>query len=472
MGCTLSKATLPSPAAAVTALADAAARPLLETGTQLDLADSALSGERGARLLVEAPPHFPRLRTLNLSRCALGPSGVLTMAAGLAKGVPKSLTSLNLSGTWDSASGAVVVAVLAKSLQAGKLNHLASLNLSDNSVEGAGALALAAALKAWRPPLRELLLADCHIGGSGCVALCDALQSLSPPSSSASSRLIMDHLDLFSNMVGLAGATALGGTFRSGKVIFRSLSCMDCAFGPDGTRSFASGFASAGAAGAREELVHLDISGCGVGIGSNAGCAGLVAAFTPPAVYPKLTYLNLACNSLSDGEPAALFVALGHLSNLTWLDLSSNRLVAKDAEVLSGRDAMKRLTRLRTLGLNDNERIGDHAVSHMLAAAADMPSLTALHLCNTGAGPLASTVALGLLGHENTARLSMLDLRENRNASLIDATAHHALVAADKAISTKALDQREMFFKHVGDSVYVEGHDEGGELNQAPVRVG
>jgi hypothetical protein len=250
-----------------------------------------------------------------------------------------------------------------------------------------------------------------------------------------------------------------------------------------GARDLAIGLASSG--GSLHALVSLDLSSCGVAIGDACGCTALAETFSRTA-FPALRALNLSENSLHDGEPAALLASLAALTTLTWLDLSCNRLRDDAAAPLVG--TLAKLTRLHTLGINDNPRLGDQFVATVLSCAQAMPALACVHACSTGAAASATAAALALLGqraisvkgglHPEPPSMRVLDLRGNSIDPAVCAQLEAAgAIATDEAAgarstSTKALDARKMWIEWSEDTVFVEGHGEGAERDQAPVVVG
>lgn len=476
-------------------------------------------GHSGGKAIAGALHHMRALEVVDLGVCNLGVTGVVELSTtALAKGVPSRLTVLSLADNLTGAASKIAVSALARSLATGRFSRFAVLNLSDNSIEPEGGVALASAIKTWAPPLRELLLADCHCGATGISALCGALQTL-PTARSKGFRL-----DLFSNQCGPQGCavTCLAwlldlhsrprlrkllclGLWRLGLILGSSLCLAWCAhsggaladllmsgailrqlgvqggaLGPEGTEMLANGLLRAGVATAAR-LESLDLSANGVGIGDGAGCAALARALTT-TMPAKLAVLNLAENSLHDGDPNTLLEALGAATSLTWLDLSSNRLRAKAIAPLCA--ALRKLRHLATLGMCANERLGDPGVAELITVALEhLPALRELRLCDTGAGEDTASAAQRLLRRQPSV-LVCLDLRANAGLAgdTIQATLQAAAADASPEVTLMlpgstddhltALDARKMWIEWLGESVVVEGLDEGGEANQAPVTVG
>ena len=333
-----------------------------------------------------------------MSGCGLREIGVSMLAAGLEKNAPKKLASLWVA---NSFAGAETAAALSAALSVEGLKHLTSLNLSNNSLGGQGALALAHALEKRRPPLAELLLADCQLGFSGGEAIGAAAAKLTT----------LRRLDLFCSQVGDKGAVAVGnGVMRAGIVC---ISLQACAVTYDGAIALAAGWRESDA---DERIETLDLSSNAIGMGYDHGCQALSEALTarPPRA---LTLLNLAENSLADGDPTGLLRSLGAATSLTWLDLSSNRLRSEAGEPIAA--ALLSLARLVTLGLNDNPKLGDEGMLPILrAASTHLPQLAALHAGNVGlelATADARAAALEVLRRAPPAvPITRLELRGNR----------------------------------------------------------
>ena len=441
----------------------------------LSLKGCTLATSWQANAVAAVVPHMKALKKIDLSGCQFGGQGSLAVFGAFAKGQPEGLTVLNLAANWQGAGGPVMT-VLAKSLQAGNFQSLTSLDLSYNAVGGDGMAALATALTAWKPPLQKLAMADCQIGASGCKSLVDALLTLPSAANSFT-------LDLFSNQAGKQGGADLGRAFENG-VAFQYLSTKDCAFGSDGVVEFATGLAKSPKL---DKLESLDLSSSGVGIGDEQGCVKLAEAFET-AAFPSLKQLNLAENSLYDGYCDPLLKSLTKLAPaLTWIDLACNRLRGPEGLTIS--ESMKSLTSLKTIGLNENFWMGDDAMAAILTSAADLPKLSDMHFCNTGAGPKAAEAGKVCLATKKAAGYAtladadpdkpplLIDLRENKD---LTAAVQEELKAAGATVGrvpgdtagAKALVVKFTAFEWKGDSLFVIGEDEGGQANQAKVSVG
>ena len=421
----------------------------IKTLTRLCLSGcKTIKGEEGCTILAAALPHFKSLEELDLTGCPLGGFGLLALNNVLSQGTPPNLQRLFLGSTVDAAGG-TAIGHLGMALATGDFKKFSVLDLGGNAFGPKGAIALAKALSTWRPPLSQLVLSDCHVGASGAAALLGALQSI--PEGTAL------RLDLFSNQIGVNGATAVAELLcAEGAPHVTHLSLQASAFGSEGTVALAEGLSSPSTA---TSLEALDLSSNGIGNDGLEGVAALANAFTtrPPEV---LKVLNLAENSLQAQveAPTDLLTALRKLSAITWLDLSYNELRADIAETLAG--TLGALTTLDTFGLNNNPRLGDEAMVSILGS---IGSLKKLHACSTGMGDAAAKVAATIVARDGTP-LTHLDVRDNNEMSAAAKDELRGAATAQTVVllpgdagddTTLGLGTRKMWFQWLGEGAFI-----------------
>ena len=347
-----------------------------------------------------ALPSMIVLEELVLTACGLDNIGTQAVARAIGKREQATLKLLWLGSNYAEALKAPdTTEAICESLDSQAMQNLTSLNLNDNGLGARGSIRLAECLAKLVAPLAELQLADSQLGSSGGKALVAAAGNI----------LTLRRVDLFNDSISDGGAEGAAKLLSSVPLI--SLSLQGNAITHRGLVEIASGMRDGGHFASSLEM--LDLSSNAMGNESDEGLKLLASAITatPPQ---KLSVLNLAENCVGFGDPNALLIALGLAPALRWLDLSSNALRSDACMALAG--AIGTMAALETLGLNDNDGIGDEAMGKLFEALFGVPTLSEMHACKVSLKELGGNAAARLLSKDGSS-LMLLDLRSNGDLS-------------------------------------------------------
>jgi len=394
-------------------------------------------------------PLFEILELLDVSNCGLKTIGISALSRAITKLEVGTITQFWLAGNYAESMGIPeCTEAVCEALTSPGMAKCTSLNLSDNALGPSGAIKLAEALAKEKQDLAELLLADCQLGFTGGETLSKAISKLKS----------LRRVDLFNCMIGDKGAEGIEILLGETKAPLTFLSLQANAITYAGAITIAAGL-KLGAVS--DHLQAFDCSANALGNECNDGCDALADALnTNPPV--KLETLNIAENTLGDGDPVGLLKAIGMAKSLTWLDLSANRL--REAAGPAIATALETLGELKTLGLNDNEMLGDEGMVVVLESIEkNLPKLSELHAGKVNLDTAGAQAAIKVLSKVDT--LTLMDLRMNRK--LVAATCDEVRAAKGKAdvllpdddkaeLLPKPLDARKFTYQYVGAKAYVK----------------
>jgi len=358
------------------------------------------------------------------------------------------IKKLRIGSNYDEAmrdpgtTTAVCAALGSKTLQG-----LEAFDIADNSLGVKGAVKLAEALEKTALPITELLLSSTLLGYQGGEKVAAACSKL----------LKLRRIDFFSCHIGDKAAEKIGEVMAAGNVPFSTIGLQSNAISEDGASIIAQGLN-----GVADSLENLDLSSNAIGNNRDTACAAFAAAFKANPLK-KLRVLNLAENTLGSANPGEFIKAMGYCKALAWLDLSSNSLKSDIGDSLVA--ALKELTNLRVLCLNDNADLGDDISVQMFEAATSMTKLEELHASKIGLADKGVDAATKML-KENGSRLVAFDLRGNvvskdKCEQLRDAAGSQksALLLPDGERGTEVsgpLDARKMHYEYHGTKRFIQ----------------
>ena len=177
---------------------------------------------------------------------------------------------------------------------------------------------------------------------------------------------VLQHLDLFGNQIGDAGATALARCLRSPDVGLRTLVLAENRITAAGMLALASALAS----DTRVTAINL--------AGNALGPRGAQHVATMLRINRTLRHLDLECNALRSAGAAALAEALKANHTLETLVLTDNDVESNGAVSIGA--ALQHNTGLRTLALDDNDidAPGAQAIATALKTNATLRSLRSI----------------------------------------------------------------------------------------------
>ena len=318
--------------------------------------DSGDSGSAFDELCQALASHAPRLRSLRLGSCGLGPHSGTAVAALLSGGSQRAGSSLH------------------------------DLHLSGNLLGEAGGVALAAALTTGRCSLRELELRRTALGELAMVALLEA----------ACGHALLETLHLGGQKVVVAAAAVAGRLLRTHRSL-KVLGLRRCLDGPAAAAALANlpgGPADQRHAAWRWRVHRLELQQSRLGPGGSLPLCAALSDMTADVTYrntaPLELELELGWNNLSDADAEG------------WSDW----MVHAVQDQSSGRQAVG----LARLSLHDNP-LGDEGGVLLGVGLKVDPPLRSLTLSECRLGDRAGKAIAAAL--EDNTQLNWLDLEAN-----------------------------------------------------------